>query len=60
MSHSAKHKLSDSSFGDIAWWVNFLRVLNGIQLFLNHQPTVDDMTDACPLAAFLVGAIGFI
>ena len=51
MSPLAKHKLFDSFFHDIAWWVNFLQVFNGMQLFFNRQPTVDVMTDACPLAA---------
>ncbi|KAL9955790.1 hypothetical protein ACROYT_G037169 [Oculina patagonica] len=51
MSASAKHKLSDSFYRDISWWVNFLKVFNGTRLFLNQQPTVDVMTDACSLAA---------
>ena len=51
MSASAKHKLSVSFYRDISWWVNFLKVFNGTQLFLNRQPTVDFLTDACSLAA---------
>ena len=51
MSPSAKHRLTPSFYRDISWWVNFLHVFNGTQLFLNEQPTVDVMTDACPLAA---------
>ena len=47
---SAKHKLSASFYRDISWWVNFLKVFNGTQLFLNRQPTVDVLTDACSLA----------
>ncbi|KAL9978914.1 hypothetical protein ACROYT_G016498, partial [Oculina patagonica] len=51
MSPSAKHRLTASFYCDISWWVNFLHVFNGTQIFLNQQPTVDVMTDACPPAA---------
>lgn len=51
MSPSAKHKLSASFFRDISWWVNFLRVFNGTQIFLDREPTVDVMTDACSISA---------
>jgi len=51
MSPSAKHRLTPLFYWDILWWVNFLHVFNEMQIFLNHQPTVDVMTDACLLAA---------
>ena len=51
MSPSTKHRLTPSFYRDISWWVNFLHVFNGTQIFLNQQPTVDVMADACPLAA---------
>ena len=51
ISPAAKHKLGASFQRDIAWWVNFLKVFNGKRLFLDSQPTVDVITDACPLAA---------
>lgn len=51
MSDSAKHQLSASFYRDLSWWVNFLKTFNGTRLFLQRLPTVDVMTDACPIAA---------
>lgn len=48
---SGKFKLDASFRKDIAWWVNFLQVFNGTRLFLEQMPTIDVVTDACPIAA---------
>lgn len=51
LSNTAKLQLDKSFHCDINWWVNFLKVFNGTRLFLNRTPTIDAVTDACPLAA---------
>ena len=38
-------------YEDLNWWVQFLAVFNGRQLFLNSTPVVDVQTDACFEAA---------
>ena len=48
---SGYYKPTPCFFKDIAWWGEFLRVFNGTRLFLETVPTLDVVTDACPIAA---------
>ena len=46
-SSSAKYCLSSELYADLTWWVEFLRLFNGRQMFLDSKPVVDVQTDAC-------------
>lgn len=45
------HKPPPGFSKDIAWWVDFLHTFNGKRMFLEDLPTLDVITDACPIAA---------
>ena len=50
-SASARYLLDCGFAEDLNWWVQFLAVFNGRQLFLDSAPVVDVQTDACFEAA---------
>ena len=51
LSNTGKIRLDSEFRADISWWANFLKIFNGTKHFLNTLPTVDVVTDACPVAA---------
>ena len=58
---SAKYRLSSEFYANLTWWVEFLRLFNDKQIFLDSKPVVDVQTDACfeGMGAFLQ-VTGFI
>lgn len=48
---SGRHRPPPGFSHDIAWWVQFLHTFNGTQMFLDNIPTLDVITDACPIGA---------
>ena len=46
-SSSHKFRFTPEFYADLLWWVNFLAVFNGKQMFLDTLSIVDVETNAC-------------